>query len=438
MNLKFISVLSVLLISLPINAQWYERTNCLPVGWQAYAIDACDSLTAIGPILYSSNAPDSLYITSDGGNNWYAMALPDNLTYIDEPIAVSIIGRDKIWFCTGGTQTDGGKIYNTADGGVTWQLQFYDTSMTKFFNYIEMFDSLNGMAMGDAPANNRPALFLKTTNGGVDWISQNNNYLIGSISSDIWRLVDFADINTGYFEASGTVNALCKTTNGGKDWYVINDTLSSKVLKAYDESIILGNSGCDTLGFIYYSFDGGQTWQKKRWGILSWGHDIEFIPNNLSDVWLASENLCFSSDTGKTWVMEVEGGYFWDIVFTDENYGWLLGSGVIYRTSNGGHGGIVSVEEEINSVPKSYSLKQNFPNPFNPTTKIKYSIPQSSQVQIKVYDVLGNEIETLVNEEKSVGTYELTWNAANLPSGVYFYQLKVGSFVQTKKMVLLR
>ncbi|MCW8805569.1 MAG: right-handed parallel beta-helix repeat-containing protein [Ignavibacteriaceae bacterium] len=97
----------------------------------------------------------------------------------------------------------------------------------------------------------------------------------------------------------------------------------------------------------------------------------------------------------------------------------------------------VGVENDI-QLPTEFALEQNYPNPFNPSTIIKYSVPQTSQVQIKVFDVLGNEIETLFNEEKSVGTYELIWNAANLPSGVYFYQLKAGEFISTKKMLLLK
>jgi hypothetical protein len=90
------------------------------------------------------------------------------------------------------------------------------------------------------------------------------------------------------------------------------------------------------------------------------------------------------------------------------------------------------------TIPGNYNLQQNFPNPFNPSTKILYSVPQSSTVQIKVFDVIGNEIETLVNEEKPVGTYELTWYAEGLPSGIYFYQLRAGNFVETKKMVLMK
>jgi len=99
--------------------------------------------------------------------------------------------------------------------------------------------------------------------------------------------------------------------------------------------------------------------------------------------------------------------------------------------------GVVGVEDEI-SLPTEFSLEQNYPNPFNPSTKINYSVPQTSNVVIKVYDILGSEIETLVNEEKPTGTYELTWYAENLPSGVYFYRLKAGEFLGTKKMILLR
>jgi hypothetical protein len=97
-----------------------------------------------------------------------------------------------------------------------------------------------------------------------------------------------------------------------------------------------------------------------------------------------------------------------------------------------------SVDKEPEIIPQDYVLYNNYPNPFNPTTKIMYSIPQKSQVVIKMFDILGSEIETLVNEEKPAGTYEITWYAADLPSGVYFYQLRAGAFIETRKMVLLR
>jgi hypothetical protein len=108
----------------------------------------------------------------------------------------------------------------------------------------------------------------------------------------------------------------------------------------------------------------------------------------------------------------------------------------------------VSVDKEEGSLLQEFELNQNYPNPFNPSTKIKYSVPQLSNVLIKVYDILGNEVETLVNEEKPAGSYEVEFfaiggsasggDAWNLSSGIYFYKLIAGNIVVTKKMVLLK
>ncbi|MCK7522188.1 MAG: T9SS type A sorting domain-containing protein [Ignavibacteriales bacterium] len=101
--------------------------------------------------------------------------------------------------------------------------------------------------------------------------------------------------------------------------------------------------------------------------------------------------------------------------------------------------------EHVFTNPTEFILYQNHPNPFNPSTTFRYSIPTQSKVVIKVFDILGNEIATLMDEEKSVGSYELTWNAEGFPSGVYFYQIKAtpigrqaGGYLETKKMILLR
>jgi hypothetical protein len=91
-----------------------------------------------------------------------------------------------------------------------------------------------------------------------------------------------------------------------------------------------------------------------------------------------------------------------------------------------------------NEIPTEYNLYQNYPNPFNPTTTIKYSVKEAGMVTLKVYDILGKEITTLVNEIKSPGEYTVTFNASSLPSGIYFYTMQAGGFKASNKLLLLK
>jgi hypothetical protein len=99
---------------------------------------------------------------------------------------------------------------------------------------------------------------------------------------------------------------------------------------------------------------------------------------------------------------------------------------------------LVGVEQIGNQVPSDYLLEQNYPNPFNPSTTIRYSITVRGDVELKVYDALGTLVETLVNREQEAGVYQVEFNPVNLASGIYFYQIKTNSFVETKKLVLLK
>lgn len=99
---------------------------------------------------------------------------------------------------------------------------------------------------------------------------------------------------------------------------------------------------------------------------------------------------------------------------------------------------VTAVKEKVRATPATFSLSQNFPNPFNPSTVIGYQLPANSLVTLKVYDVLGREVRTLVNEREGAGDHSITFNAADLPSGVYFYRLTAGSFVETKRLVVIK
>lgn len=108
-------------------------------------------------------------------------------------------------------------------------------------------------------------------------------------------------------------------------------------------------------------------------------------------------------------------------------------NGVVYGDTN-----TVGINKIGFGIPSNFSLFQNYPNPFNPSTNIRYQISNSKFVSLKVFDILGKEIEILVNEKQSPGTYEVNWNASQYPSGVYFYRLETEGFTDTKKMILLK
>jgi hypothetical protein len=103
---------------------------------------------------------------------------------------------------------------------------------------------------------------------------------------------------------------------------------------------------------------------------------------------------------------------------------------IVYQTLVGGI--------QTTEIPNYYSLSQNYPNPFNPATNIKYTIPKAGNVSLKIYDVLGKEVVTLVNELKQPGVYNVDYNASNLSSGIYFYRLEAGDFTAVKKMMLIK
>jgi hypothetical protein len=161
---------------------------------------------------------------------------------------------------------------------------------------------------------------------------------------------------------------------------------------------------------------------------------------------LQLNEYCYDLESG--WVMlaaqpdsglsvTVEASVSWDLDIGITNWDQNKGNFLFYNTTNP-----VYVSEE-ETLPEDFVLYQNYPNPFNPSTKIKFSIPavgiqHAVSVQLKVYDIIGNELTTLVNGEKPAGEYEVKFNAKNLSSGIYFYQLRTGKFIQTKKMLLIK
>jgi hypothetical protein len=188
-------------------------------------------------------------------------------------------------------------------------------------------------------------------------------------------------------------------------------------------------------GVILNTTNGGTSWHFQNSGITSHLYSVHF--SNADIGWTAGSAVLKTVNGGQNWFTQTVpfGGN--DLFFIDTNKGWLVGyAGKILKTIDGG--GVVSVNENVSNHFRhtvNFLLLQNYPNPFNPITKINYQIPKLSFVTMKVYDVLGKEVATLVNEEKPAGNYEIDFDGTGLPSGIYFYQLKAGNFVETKKMI---
>jgi hypothetical protein len=225
------------------------------------------------------------------------------------------------------------------------------------------------------------------------------------------------------------------TTDGWKTWIQQSTPHVLQSISCTDAE------NCTAVGFdgiILRTTDGGTTWNQQSTGTIGQFLDVSFTDADNGTV-VGNYGVIFrTTDGGVTWNQQiVTENALYAVCFNDADYGTAVGEyGTILHTKNGG--ATFVEEEQIDEVPKTYSLSNNFPNPFNPSTKIRYSVSRSTLVQIKVYDILGNEIETLVNEEKPAGIYELNWNAVALPSGVYFYRIIAGSFIQTRKMILLK
>jgi hypothetical protein len=151
-----------------------------------------------------------------------------------------------------------------------------------------------------------------------------------------------------------------------------------------------------------------------------------------------TDKILKTIDGGKNWISEssITSLALKSVYFIDENNGWVVGvNGTVLKMSDG------STHAEDNQpsnsvIPDHFVLFQNYPNPFNPSTSMCFHLPQSSFVTLKIYNLLGQEIETIINEQRFAGTHEINWTARGVPSGIYFYRLIAGEYVDTKKFIL--
>jgi photosystem II stability/assembly factor-like uncharacterized protein len=412
--------------------------------------------------------------------------------------SVPVVSRyNDIYFVTptrGWIANGSGQIYRTLDGGVSWVKQFEKS--TVHFRSIGFVDSLNGWAgnvgSGEFGATDTSTIY-QTIDGGKTWTPVQS-----FIGPKPRGLCGMHVVNDSVICAVGRVRGpafFARTTNRGKTW-------TSKDMSQYAAGLIdvyffhpdtgvavgLTKAPNDSAhGVTLLTVDGGKTWERRyvTSRIGEWCWKVSFPSRKVGYAALqrdrtSSINFLKTTDGGRTWQEKLfSSSYYFvqGIGFINEKTGWIGGSSAAgYQTMDGGETwqpagfgsrlnrfrflndtlGYASgqrvykyvarrtgVTEGASAIPKSFVLEPNFPNPFNPTTAIRFSLPKPINVKITVYDLSGRHIDDIVNQTHAAGTYTIIWDAADkegrlLSAGVYFYQIITADFTATCKMILLR
>jgi len=383
--------------------------------------------------------------TSDGGDNWIVQDSKIDYEIVDVFFLNRILGWASAWNYT--NIPFGTLLLKTTDGGLNWTAEPYRED-NLFMTNILFMDSLNGWMGG------RPHALLRTTDGGVTWEQAH----IDTMTFAFFPVLNIQFYNSYYGYACGGMfdiaGVIWRTTNGGNSWTLIDplDAPPDEIwqMHFFDSLNVFGVGGDPDqfgVGFINTT-DAGNSWDYNEIGILGAAKAISFRTG--SEGWAPipqAHSFVYTLDSAKTWtqVYAPDSSAIYDLIFPDSLHGFAVGEeGVIIKYNP-------PIVDDVKIITPTtlngYQLYQNYPNPFNPTTKIKFSIPtneigEASNVKIIVFDILGNEVATILDKELLLGNYEIEFGATidnrQLVSGINFYQLRVGGFVQTKKMLLVK
>ncbi|MCL6099388.1 MAG: T9SS type A sorting domain-containing protein [Bacteroidetes bacterium] len=315
-------------------------------------------------------------------------------------------------------------------------------------------------------------LFVKASNGAFRSTDNGNSWSSISWPYDNYGPSNLVITSDEYLFATG-LGRLYRSTNKGNSWDRADYNFP------YPSVTGLFVSGTDIFarygGDIYLSTSHGVYW--SSWSYFNISNILSFViyqsilvvtPNgvfitkNLGNDWtststgLTNLNVRYITVSGTYLFVGTNNGVF---LSTNNGLNWtpasmgladidvntlaVSGAYLFAGTSGGGIwkrlvSEMITSTENSRSLPSHFSIEQNYPNPFNPNTTINYSIPKESFVTIEVYDVLGREVKTIVNENKQVGNYRVEFNASNLVSGIYFYRIQAGNFTETKKLILMK
>jgi len=359
-----------------------------------------------GWVAFSELNGHELLKTTNGGESW--VKLPADWIIHSLFFTSEYVGWTANWE----------KIYKTIDGGLTWEIQ----NLESYFIIALFFLNENtGWAVG------AEGIVLKTTNGGSQWLLQSTS--TDEFLHSVYFVNDSIGWTVGY--KPYFVSVLKKTTDGGNSWVSQNSTMG----QIYSVCAINENVAWIAGDGIAKTTDGGNIWIQQNSETSN--SVVSFVDEN--NGWAVGGSILRTTNGGEEWTHQFRRCTFPlnAASFVNDTVGWVTGwFGTILKTTNGGI--ITEVKEIYLKQPSNIFLSQNYPNPFNPTTSLRYTVGSRQFVTIKIYDLLGREIATLINEEKPAGEYEVEFDGSGLTSGIYFYRIQAGSYINTKKMVLLR
>ncbi len=424
----FVLVISIFCQKTEISAQNYWISQTSPVQKKLTKCQFLDSL--YGWVIGDSG---TVIRTTNGGINWSAQ--PTGVIS-SELRDISFISRNSGWIISVDSSYKT-FILRTTNSGASWSKIYYPDT-TIILNTIFFSDASTGYVSG---FNGR---IFKTTNNCASW-SECYIDTTGCLYLFPKNDIKFINSQTGY--ACGGVQDLqgifLKTTNAGAVWFsscISAEPMNEIKLLSNTRIALIG--GDFDVGSIYgLSENSGSSWYYAQ--TTCYGNATSFAFRTPAEVWaVQSFSGLFSVNLDS-----MKPGTRWQCINTPGNIALnaieFLSPTVGYTFGN--HGSIFKYNPEViglqnnnNSIPGNYQLYQNYPNPFNPQTNIEYYLPDASNVVIKIYDVSGREVKLFNEGLKVQGKYSFSFNAALLPSGVYYYELNTEFGKLSKKMVLLK